>query len=416
MRNAVCAILLSCALCLPGCAAEGAGEKYPRNIILIGWDGAGRPQVKECLQRGQLPNLDKFAKEGKMVEIDIYGKTDTKAGWTEILTGYGPEKTGVYNNAVFEPIPEGYTAFERLKKHFGKDFFTAAVIGKKIHCGECDPPRKMTVDEVRRSNAAGGHSKRYQGKLRGEELPPGGQVVVEAGVEYVTVPGSPYLHAARRTDVWEYGLMDDKKVGKRALELIEKNKDKPFFFFIHFAEVDHNGHWHGEDSKQYTKALVSNDEWTGKIIARLRELGLYDKTLVYVTADHGFNEHTNHHGRAPYVWLATNDKAVSRNGRRDDITPTILERFGLDLNKIEPAFDGRPLTKKDDRPAPAEPLGEPRVKKSPATTRPAGSASAPAAEPAGGKRVAARATASWLARKASPAIFHRRAISRHLKR
>ena len=382
MRNAVFAILLSCAVCLPALADEATAQTHPRNIILIGWDGAGRPQVAKCLERRQLPNLEKLADEGKMVEIDIYGKTDTKAGWTEILTGYGPEKTGVYTNACFQPIPEGYTVFERLKKHFGKDFVTAAVIGKKIHCGECDPPRKMTVDEVRRKNAAGGHSKRYQGKLRPDELPPGGEVVVENGVEYVTVPGSPYLHAARNTDSWEYGLMADKKVGKRALELIEKNKDKPFFFFIHFAEVDHNGHWHGEDSKEYTKALISNDEWTGKIIAKLKELGLYGKTVVYVTADHGFNGHTNHHGCAPYVWLATNDKSVSRNGRRDDVTPTILERFGLDLGKIAPALDGRPLTTKDNRPKPTEPPGQPKVKQPPATTKPAGSTSLSALEPA----------------------------------
>jgi hypothetical protein len=377
MRRLINGVLVLCLLC-PACVkTDGANKQPVGNVILIGWDGAGRPQVKECLDRGRLPNLKRLTEEGKMVDMDIYGKTDTKAGWTEILTGYGPEKTGVYNNAVFEPIPEGYTVFERLKKHFGKDFVTAAVIGKKIHCGECDPPRKITAAELRKNNAAGGHSKRFQGKLRGEELPPGGEVVIEDGVEHVVVPGSPYLHAARNTDVWEYGLMDDKKVGARAIELLEKNKDKRFFFFIHFAEVDHNGHWHGENSQQYVKALVSNDEWTGRIIDKLRELGLYDKTTVYVTADHGFNENTNHHGCAPYVWLATNDRSVCRNGRRDDIAPTILSKFALDLGRFAPALDGRPLTQKDDRPAPTEPPGQPRVKNPHATTRPAGSSAPP---------------------------------------
>ncbi len=146
-------------------------------------------------------------------------------------------------------------------------------------------------------------------------------------------------------DVWEFGLMEDQKVGTRVIELLEKYKDKPFFFFVHFASVDHQGHKFGENSKEYNNALISNDLWTGKIIEKLKSLGLYDKTLVYVTADHGFDEGKTSHSNAPYVFLATNDKKVMRNGLRQDITPTILERFGLDLNKLEPLLDGVPLTR-----------------------------------------------------------------------
>jgi hypothetical protein len=87
----------------------------PRNVILIGWDGAQRNHVKEMLSRNELPNLKRIISEGLFAEIDISGTTDTKAGWAEILTGYGPEVTGVFNNNVFQSIPEGYTVFERLE-------------------------------------------------------------------------------------------------------------------------------------------------------------------------------------------------------------------------------------------------------------------------------------------------------------
>ncbi|HUT60151.1 MAG TPA: hypothetical protein VNA25_20080, partial [Phycisphaerae bacterium] len=40
--------------------------------------------------------------------------------------------------------------------------------------------------------------------------------------------------------------------------------------------------------------------WTGKIIDKLKQLGLYDKTTVYVTADHGFDEDGKGHKYAPY--------------------------------------------------------------------------------------------------------------------
>jgi predicted AlkP superfamily pyrophosphatase or phosphodiesterase len=46
------------------------------------------------------------------------------------------------------------------------------------------------------------------------------------------------------------------------LELLAKYKDKPFFFFIHFAEVDSKGHKYGENSIEYNDALISSDAWT----------------------------------------------------------------------------------------------------------------------------------------------------------
>lgn len=51
------------------------------------------------------------------------------------------------------------------------------------------------------------------------------------------------------------------------------------------------------------------------------------------------------HADAPYVFLATNDRGIVRRGTRADIAPTILERFGLDLKRINPPLDGHPLTK-----------------------------------------------------------------------
>ncbi len=273
----------------------------PRNIILIGWDGAQRNHVKESLSRGELSNLKKLSSEGALVAIDIYRVTDTKAGWTQILTGYEPEVTGVFSNGRYEPIPRGYTVFERLEEFFGaRDFVTAAVIGKKEH--------------------------------------------IDAD------PGKPYYYTKNNMDVFINGLNEDEKVGSKALELLEQYKDKPFFFFVHFAEVDTRGHAFGENSKEYNDALISADRWTGNIVQKLKELNLYDKTLIYVTADHGFDEGLQSHTDAPYVFLATNDPMVIRRGQRADITPTILDRFGLDLSKIEPPLDGHPLTRPYEAP------------------------------------------------------------------
>jgi len=317
---------------LSACAYGLRENKNPRNVILIGWDGAQRNHVKECLSRGELPNLRKLSSEGNLVAIDILRTTDTKAGWAQILTGYEPEVTGVFNNSDFKPIPKGYTVFERLETFLGSEnFVSVAVIGKKGNLG-ASPPKRFTMSKLK--------NKKYKKRIMRQ-----GKKVIEDGVEYLLIPAEPYYYTQMSMDIFINGLNEDRKVGTKALDLLKEYKDKQFFFFVHFAEIDHKGHKHGENSREYNNALISADHWTGKIMEKLKALKLYDKTLLYVTADHGFDEEKKTHRDAPYIFLATNDPKVIRRGERADIAPTILERFGLDLKNIEPPLSGHSLSK-----------------------------------------------------------------------
>jgi arylsulfatase A-like enzyme len=320
-----------------------------KNVILVGWDGAQREHVMQALEKGELPTLKQLSTEGKLVKIDIEGATSTKAGWSQILTGYYPAVTGVYSNSKYHSIPEGLSIGERLEKYFGDaNIVTLAVIGKKGGVDN-EAEQKIKITDENRAQ----YEKLTEPKInkQGKKEKPDGQIIDVNGVEYYFVLGKPHYNMSKNTDLFENGLVLNEKVGKRAIELIRQNKNKRFFFFVHFAEVDSSGHKSGENSKEYNDALISNDLWTGKIIDKLKELGIYDKTLIYVTADHGFDEGQTDHGNAPYVFLATNAKNIIRDGRRQDIAPTILEAFGLDLSKIEPKLDGIPLTKEDNRSA-----------------------------------------------------------------
>ncbi|MBN1804229.1 MAG: alkaline phosphatase family protein [Sedimentisphaerales bacterium] len=346
-------VILSLTQLLP--ASFGAAD-HPRNIILFGWDGAQREHVKACLDRRELPNLQKLIEEGTFVEIDIEGKTDTKAGWSQILSGYYPEVTGVYSNKQYQPIPEGLSIFERLEAHFGPDkFITVAVIADSGNFGAGGPKKTILTDEKNQSSQ-GNETKAGKKNAAGEQAKTGnyselqGYILVDKDTRYHVIPGQPFHITRNNMDLFENSLKENKKVGTRAIELIEKYKDKPFFFFVDFAEVDKAGHEHGENSKEYNDALISNDLWTGRIMAKVRELGLADNTELYVTADHGLNEGEKESSFAPYVFLATNNKKVNRNGRRQDVAPTIMEAFGLNLSELKPVLDGISLTKPDNRP------------------------------------------------------------------
>lgn len=84
-----------------------------------------------------------------------------------------------------------------------------------------------------------------------------------------------------------------------------------------------------------------------EIVSKLEELGIYEWTLISVTTDHGFDEGKTRHGRAPEIWMVTNDPRVAppegHRATQADIVLTLQGRFGFDLDSIEPSLPGRSL-------------------------------------------------------------------------
>jgi hypothetical protein len=350
-KNVVKSTLLGLLIMLPILPAQAqTAEKEVKNIVVIGWDAAERSRTKELLEKRELPNLAALIREGKLLDIDVVsGATDTKAGWMQLLTGYAPEKTGVYNNGRYEPIPEGYTVFERLEKFFGpENIDTVALIGKKAHVDN-DAPYRGTFEEW--TNLVSTRLGKVNKKNPAAKTEPewtvyqeGGRIVEKDGQMTVEIPGKPWYRASKHFDLWVNGLGENEKVAERAIAELEKRKDHRFFFFIHFAQPDHRGHQFGENSQEYADGFKLDDKYSGWVINKLKALGLYDNTLVYIVADHGFDKDKKTHLYAPFVFAGTNDPTVARReGTREDIAPTILKKFGLDLSKIEPKLDGYPF-------------------------------------------------------------------------
>ena len=173
--------------------STGASER-PQNIILFGWDGAQRDHVAGSLDRGELPNLQKLIDEGKFVNIDIEGKTDTDAGWSQILSGYYPEVTGVYSNDQYQPIPEGLSIFERLKAHFGPDKFIAvALIADANNLGIAGPTKTRIQEDKpgSQTKAEGGKTTPNQANAKKKRQQPG-SIMIEKDIKYLVIPGQPF--------------------------------------------------------------------------------------------------------------------------------------------------------------------------------------------------------------------------------
>jgi len=240
------------------------------------------------------------------------GATGTKPGWVQIFSGYDAEVTGVYDNGNYQPIPEGYSVFEKVENHFGADnVVTMFISGKGVHTG---------------------------GACVGDPTFKNGQPVIED-------KGQPWCLTKAFLDYFETDHNQNDILGNRALELLDTHQHDLFFALFLFRDPDVTGHLAGEDSVEYSEAMIDVDDWLGRIVAKLEELGIHQQTLVYVVTDHGFDEGKSVHLNAPYGVFATNDPLVIRSGDRKDISPTFLERYGITRGAIggAPAVDGYSL-------------------------------------------------------------------------
>ncbi len=334
---------LACVLIVTGLAglyALAGGERQsqgPRRVLAIGWDGTQRTRLHKLLAEGRLPNLRRLIDQGSLLDLSVVtGKTETKPGWAEILTGYPPDVTGVYSNRKrYCPIPEGYTIFERLEKHFGNaGIETLLIAGKEQNLGTRAQHRVWP---------RGGRKIWFDETKWGKEVFESEQIL--------TFTGEPYMLASRHIDVFKNGLHEADRVGEQVLANLRRVANKRFFFFAHFEEPDEQGHVFGEGSREYAEALAGNDRWLGKILDLLRGLGIEKDTLVYVLGDHGFNDGQQNHKQAPDTFLATNDRQIVENqAERKDLAPTLLQRYGVELRSLAPPLPGKVLGARGELP------------------------------------------------------------------
>jgi arylsulfatase A-like enzyme len=164
---------------------------------------------------------------------------------------------------------------------------------------------------------------------------------------------------------------DAADITKGVLPWLEANRERSFFVYLHSLDL-HYGYrprppfdavfvktaTEGleRDRELYDNELAYNDREIGKLVATLKELGIYDDTLVFVTADHGeeFGEHGfTRHGKTLFRDVLHIPGILKLPGSRFagrrlpglvaniDVAPTLLELTGLSIPDI---FQGRGIS------------------------------------------------------------------------
>ena len=263
------------------------------------------------------PNIDRLADEG-MTFFSFYAQPSCTPGRAAMQTGRIPNRSGM-TTVAFQGQGGGLPAAEWtlasvLKKGGYHTYFTG-----KWHLGEADYalPNAQGYDEMKYVglyhlnaytyadptwfpdmdpelrqmflNVTKGALSGKAGEKPKEDFKVNGQYVNEPG-KSVTLHGVTY-------PIGVVGIpFFDSYVEKAAIEFLEsaaKDKGTPFYINVNFMKVHQPNlpapeFEHKSLSKsKYADSIVELDTRIGRIMDKLRELGLDDNTLVVYTTDNG---------------------------------------------------------------------------------------------------------------------------------
>ena len=279
-------------------AASAAEKQKKPNILIIWGDDIGQFNIS-AINRGMMgyrtPNIDRIASEGAYF-TDWYGQQSCTAGRAAFITGQSPIRSGL-TKVGLPGAPEGMkkedpTIATLLK---GQGYVTGQ-FGKN-HLGDRDDmlPTSHGFDEF--------FGNLYH--LNAEEEP-----------EHPDYPTNPefkrkfgprgVIHSFANGSIKDTGPLNrkrmetiDDEVNEKTFAFMERaaKEGKPFFIWWNSTRMHIFTHLKKEsDGKTglgiYADGMVEHDAHVGQLLAKLKELGLEENTIVMYSSDNGAESFT----------------------------------------------------------------------------------------------------------------------------
>ena len=273
-------------------SAHAADQKKP-NILIIWGDDIGQFNVS-AINRGMMgfktPNIDSVATEGALF-TDWYGQQSCTAGRAAFITGQSPIRTGL-TKVGLPGAPEGMKkedpTIATLLKARG---YMTGQFGKN-HLGDRDDmlPTSHGFEEF--------FGNLYH--LNAEEEPENPDYPKNPEFKKKFGPRG-VIHSFADGRIKDTGPLTkkrmetiDEEVTEKAIDFMERaaKADKPFFLWWNSTRMHIFTHLKKESSGKtglgiYADGMVEHDGQVGQILAKLKELGLDDNTIVMYSTDNG---------------------------------------------------------------------------------------------------------------------------------
>ena len=285
----------------------------PTHVLLIGTDGTNMSKILEYAYDEPTSGFRILMDQGVTGTTSFVGHTTLSGpSWSTILTGAWDDKTGVFNN-IFSPVPyNSWPTVINLIEYNEPDVDTAVIANWQY------------INDI--GNAGG-----YPADVN----------------DFVAFDTS-----------WED---TDDLVAQRTIDLINTTSasDSSFIFSYQVA-VDEAGHAAGGDSPEYRAAVINTSENIAAIMVAIdawEAANPGQQWTVITTTDHGHQPQAGfgHGFNSPLETSSfvifdlegddTNDGQQNLGYSNTDITPTILNLFGIAQRSD---FDGVPLQENAD--------------------------------------------------------------------
>ncbi len=251
--------LLAILLLLSGPALAPAAEDTPKIVIVL-VDGLSASAVTP----ESMPAFDALARsehatrwsEGRSVMPAV-----TNANHAALLSGTYPDANGITGNYFWSR--EGAPRSEPLER---PEAIEAETIFSVI---ERERPALVTAS--------------ITGKAKLERL-------FGAAAPFQIGPDVHWSDAALGEFPIDGRFGTDERTMTEALRVLDQSK--PDLLFVALPEVDLVSHVAGPTSPEAKQAIAGADRQIGRLVDRLRETGTWGRTILFVTADHGFADLT----------------------------------------------------------------------------------------------------------------------------
>lgn len=364
------AVAALAALSLWGCATpEPAAPNRPPNIVVMFADDLGYGSVSWYGGDIPTPNIDSIAASGVGFTSGYVTAPVCNPSRPALITGRYQQRWGKELNSQTVPpinaapksLPKGETSLATALKRAG---YTTGAVGKwQLGMADGYHPLDRGFDY-------------FLG------MPSGSRFVDSAWPNAKIAPGhaddgqADGTGRARALFLGRDSLPMDEyltdRLGRAGVEFIDAHAGEPFFLYLAFhaphSPIQTIDKYYkrfpaieNETARIYAAMISAVDDWVGAVLAKLRERGLEESTLVVFTSDNGAAEPSDVDGkrnhplighkrnlyeggiRVPYVlqWpgrlnggMRFEDPVSSL-----DIVPTALAAAGADTSDLAP-FDG----------------------------------------------------------------------------
>jgi arylsulfatase A-like enzyme len=272
--------------------AQTAAKKKP-NILIIWGDDIGQFNVGAYnmgMMGYRTPNIDSIAKQGALF-TDWYGQQSCTAGRAAFVTGQSPIRTGL-TKVGLPGAPEGMRKEDpTIATLLRAQGYMTGQFGKN-HLGDRDEmlPSAHGFDEF--------FGNLYH--LNAEEEPENPDYPKNPEFKKKFGPRG-VIHSFANGKITDTGPLTrkrmetiDEEVTAKALDFMERAKkaDKPFFLWWNSTRMHIWTHLKPASQGKtglgvYPDGMVEHDGHVGQVLAKLKELGLEENTIVMYSTDNG---------------------------------------------------------------------------------------------------------------------------------